>query len=884
MQEPSPAPTLPSVLINGSVYQVAQPLSITGDFYDKLRFTEANVADIEATVEDVIQQISASADDVRDIVTNRLLPEIPYHSYTYESWLLRAAGTITAFNGKQVELKPCSNGKRCQSQYIVGFTDNVLMGWLRHDEWLVVVSNGIWSCTSPRQCILCMRCMYTCKTVNQLWVHKSNLEGSVEFPPPTEIQPFYNSFKAEDRESYRRDSLLDVCNTASLSRGGFHDIDKPIVAFNKDDYEWYVDPEDGVMRVDQSRLRCEPAVQNTAYRAGAAASADMGVFLPEIAQLWEQSGEEARPRRTPFALTATAATSSSFPSSSAHFFAGGRCRTDAALQPSAQLLRLCAPYFCADVRAMCFSNDFALCAENHTGLETVDPASDFGYTSWFECEGHLEKLAKQNRYVKLLVVRLLILGLLRDVSDQTLAYWLHLYIDQHMPFLAVVMHSTQITRDDIIEPCSITPVSDMNIPISAFLGNDVVLRTRAMSGGEMKNLTRLVLKFMPNTTTMWNKNLNFASFTDEEKELLIPIIQCVFLGNFRHAAYRPGILQRNHILRTPVEELLKVANNDPLVISKVFIECIIVVFERFGLQHTDDEILSRYMQQNIADCDWLLRTAVAQGRPVLRSDIRFASKAHEPLFSRVHGKLLEKTELENKVIEAAARSVYTDMYNKEVKLKAHYVVYAQTQNKTFVERLQMAGVSPAALDYCRSVVHKIKNQKRAYKIIAAGLQKKHPADALHMCKLYACLRHVQRADIVPVDAETYRRQLKVAQSNPAHRRFFYICLVCLTVDIPGVAGWRKEKRFYSDIEHGGRVYCPHCEGKPSVVKISLMGVRFHLMNKAYMLCTKCLEPGPFSSSSISTEGFFVCSRCFGKKKAEAIWGRVDLRCLRGRRL
>ncbi len=864
------------------MYEVAVPQNIPAEVYSKRTFTEEDAANIEETAAEMMQLLTTTAATVIDATSNKLLRKIAYHSYRYESLLLRAAGEITAINGVRVELKPCANGQLCVSQYVRGFETEILMGWLRHQEWLVLVTCGIDSCGTTRPCILCVRNQFTKRKMEHYLHQKSKTERRVteegQTLPPLELQPFYNACNPDDSETYRVDRLMKVGDFPMSLTTGYADLELPMVCFNKDDYYWEV--EDGVWRVNQS-----------AIRSGASQSmqADEGIFLappgppPPHAGNGGQgdggykgagggggAGGKRQSVPGPFTL--------------GHSRPGGASdEVSTAQQPAAQLARICSSFYGKDVREICFSASLVHCAETCKALDDIDPGEAFGYTSWFDRGGRLETLSKTNPYVRLLCVRLLIFNLLRVVQDRDLGYWLHLFIDQHMPFLALVMQKDEIAREDVVEPLAVEPICDTTIPLESFLSHNSILSYKPW-GVTTNAVTKMALKFMPNTTTSWDKSISWAKLPQDARKILSPVLHCVFLGNFRHAAFRPDIVQRLRILTSSVDELLLVANNDPLVISKAIMECITYVLEKQGFADTDDLACKRYMRQTVGDCDWLLRLAVAQQRPVTKSDIRFASKSHEPVFSREHRKMIRPTDLENKIMEAAARALSYKLVTKEMKQSVKFCIYARIKNKTFVEKLRISGFSDAAYRHCRAVVKLEMNQKKAFKRIAHDLKVKFPQDALIMCKLYASLPSVQCAVLHPLDINTYRKQRAVAEKNLAHRRHYYICLVCLTVDIPVVAGWRKEKRFYSDIEDGGRVYCPHCEGMPSVVKICLMGVRLQLMDNSYMLCTECLEPDVFSSAKINLQGFFVCKKCIHHKKTTPIWPKIDKRHLRGREI
>ena len=849
------------MIIGGVAYEVAVPQNLPNEFFSKFRFDEESALDIEATAKKVLAALALTAETSIDIVTNKLLPKIPYHSFSYEDNLLREPGEIIAGNGSKVELDECANKQRCVSQYIRGFEGPVVMGWMTHQEWLLATTYGINSCPDARPCILCVRNQYTQRKLEHYLHQKSKVErrtGTADEREilPEVVQPFYNACSPDDGETYLIDRLMKVGDFPLSQRTGYADLDMPMVSFNKDDYAWY--KKDGVLRVDQSKLR-------NPLSSPAANVYDEGLFSPEPGQ---RSGRQHKTVAGPFTLGSP-------------FFEGRRDSVSAAQQPSMQLSRLCSPLYGPEILNLCFSANFVACAETAADLHIINPGEAFGYTSWFTRGGRLEVMAKENLYVKLLLVRLLIFNLLRKVQDTDLGYWLHIYIDQHIPFLVVVLHKDEITAEDVIEPCSLDPVCDSTIPMDEFLSHNAILSYKPW-GTTLKPLEKLAAKFMPNTTTSHDKGLSWESLPADARSVLTPVLQCVFLGNFRHARFRPGIMERVRILSSPITHLLALANNDPLVLSAATKECITYLLERQGFADTEDVACQRYMHQTISDCDWLLRLAIAQQRPVTKSDIRFASKSHKPVFAREHRNMISPESLENKIFESAARAISFKLFTKSVKLSVRYCIYARTEGKTFAQKLRMCGFSSEAYRHCRAIIRFEMNQKKAYKRIAQDLKSKFPSDALIMCKLFACLPSSQRAELIPVDIDTYNRQLAVAQESPAHRTNYSVCPLCFTTDIPSVAGWRKEKRFNSDLKDG-RVFCPHCEGKPSVMKISLMGVKLRLMDNTYMLCTKCIEPDVFTTSRINLQGAFCCKRCIFRKKATPIWPRIDKRRQRGRK-
>jgi hypothetical protein len=846
-------------MINGRAYGVAEAQSIPDSFFPGAGFDEEDVANVEATAKRVLEELSESAKHVRDAVSGKLLPLVDFQPPAFEKLLLREAGELMAFNGARVTLSPCANGELCVTQYIENFQDRLPMGYLRKDEWLALTISGVHTTTEHRPCLLCIRNQYTRLKLNY---HLSQKSRAHDVPwSSARVQPFFNACTPNDPETYREDVLLKIGDFPGTQRSGFSELIMPMVQFNKNDYFWFTDT-DGMLKIDQSRTLTTQSGNETKC-AGAADATD------GAAGLLDNGAVSAAPR-----LPET-------------FFGEGRGRVHAALQPSLYLSCLCAPLYSSELRELLFAPAFCATARSSEVLQHIDPGPALGYTSWYEAGGRLERLASDTPVVRLLVVRLLVFGLLRKVKYANLAYWLHLFIDQHMPFYSVVLHKEFVGEDDVVEPCGVVPICERSIPLDAFLSLNSILSYRAW-GSPTEAMTRMALKFMPNTTTSWDKSLTWDGLPEAHREILRPVLRCVFLGNFRHANIRPDIDQRERILNSSIEEILARTQNDPLVISKAIMECITLVLENQGMRDSDDQACKRYMDQTVADCDGLLRMAVASGRPITKSDVRYISKSHVPVFNRSHRNEMERSDLADKTLLAAAHSVSLKLFSKRVRLSVRYCILARARDKTFSEKLRLAGFSGKAFRLANHFIDTERNQKRSYKCIAQLLLQKYPSDAHIMCRLYSCLPSVQRAEIYPLDKATYDRQIAVARRSTAHRSRYHICLVCLTVDIPGVSGWRKEKRFYSDIDNPERVYCPHCEDKPAAIKVSLFGVRLQLMDHSYMMCTQCLDTDVYSTNKINLEGFFICKRCIHKScKTRAppltpIWAKIDGRHLRGR--
>jgi hypothetical protein len=850
-------------MIDGKAYAVAEALSLPESVFSRVTFGEEDVANIEETARRVLHALEEASGVVRDAVEGKLLRVVDYHPPSFENQLLREAGEITSLSGTRVKLEACANGALCVSQYIDGFRDRFPMGYFRKDEWTAITTSGIHTTTEKRPCLLCVRNRYTCLKLSNHLAQKSRACGT----PWTSagIQPFYNGCASGDAFVYREDKLIKVGDFQSYQKNGVCDLTQPIVHFDKNDYFWYED--NGVMRIDQSRLFAEVSAQHApsaTSRARGQAGRDSGAGLLD----------NADPR-------------GDLPQPGDPFFERRRGRISAELQPSLFLSRLCAPLYSVELRELLFAQDFRQTAMTSPLLGRIDPGPSLGYTCWFVSGGRLERLAADCLLVKLLVVRLLIFGLLRRVNDDALAYWLHLYIDQHMPFYSIVLHKGTISASDVIEPCSVTPLCEENIPLDEFLSLNALLSFRAW-GSPTQPMTQMALKLVPNTTTSLDKSITWDGLPEDQRAVLRVILRCVFLGNFRHAQLRPGIAQREQILNSSIEELLARIENDPLVICKAIMECITVVFENQGMGKSGDQACQRYMAQTIADCDSLLRMAVGAGRPITRSDIRHASKTHIPVFTRSHRNEMTRPQLIDKTLLAAAHALSLKLLPKGLSLSIRYCVFARAEGKTFAEKLKLAGFSPRVLGCILAIIEAEQNQKKSYKKVADLLLARSKENAYIMCRLYSCLPSVQRANLIPLDKATYDRQVAVARTSPAYRRHFYICIACLTVDVPHVQGRQNAKRLYSDIDKPDRVFCPHCVDRPSAVKMSLLGVRLQLMDNFYQMCTECLEMDLFTTTKINLEGFFVCTGCIHRSLQTSnsactpIWPKIDHRHVRGR--
>jgi hypothetical protein len=888
--------------IGGREFNVAEPVSVTAEFYKK-EFDATDLANINNTIATLMQRLEDTAETPYDAVTGRLLPSIPCQSGDFETQLLYQPRTFESMNKRTVTTPACKNGKLCASQYVKGFDGTPLMARMTEGEYILAIVTGELP-HSPRECILCVRHRYTNHKMEHHLTQKSRHMATSAIPD--EVQPFYNTCDPELPVTYKQEALLKVNDFPQSQRLAYQPLSHPIVMFEVRSLEWK--ELNGVKCIDQSALmlyKGKPVmredwalIMSPPIHGDQLLETEQAVRVPVEKPSAPTQGESAtEPRvankgKAPAAeseeelpdaptllhpisagtFTGTNINSQPF-SFSGDFFVRGRASISEEHMPFVQLTRLCAPIYGRQTIDLCFARDFVKCAQESQILPEIHLGRDLGYNSWFVEGGHLENLTDSNIYVRLVVTRMLIAELLTKSTDPNLLFWLHLYIDQHIPFLTVAQTKLIVSDSDIIPPETVTPLSERTLNLS-FLSLHAILSFKACST-QTEELTKIALKFMPNTGH-YDKNLTWPSLSQKVQDQLHPILMCVFVGNFRHARFRPSIRQRQSIFSSSIESILALLQNDPVVLSRSIMECMTLLFEQQGFKESTNTACHLYMQHTVIDCDKLVRLAVAQRCSLTKTDVRFAGKTHKPAFPRERRETMPHKKLQDKVLLEAARSLYFRIDKKKLRLSLKHCIIARAKDTSFVQKLKLGEVSTKALSVCRRIIRKIRNQKSAFRTIADVLVDRFPADAAQICRIYRCLPQVQRAEIHPLDIETYKRQLAVCNANQAHRRHFRLCIICLTVDMASVSGL-KETRFLTDLDKHGRTYCPNCVDNPCVVQISLLGVRLQLMDVSFALCVTCLEPEVVSTTKISREGFVVCSKCIARGKAFPIWYRPDKR-------